>query len=490
MTFNVVYIDEKKVDDVEFAVQFQQIAPLTVFYVDGAGCVLKAHGVAGTMGDGGAGLERDLVELETMKQQFWELEQSIALKMQQISDTYGFQRPDRPTPIQDCDGLRCVLRAVYGRVRGGVSDMANNFYMGEGGFGSPRHGPPHWPFPHGRGGKHGKAPFIQPHDNHTHGDPKFPPPPPFHHRPPPPPHHGHGERPFPPPESHWPPHHDNGMRPPPPPPEGPPPHHGHGMRPPPPPGPEETHDSAERRPSPMEDRPPPPGPPPPGLDDFDLSGLDGPEATPADAEIGETEHPVLFEDGHPPPPPPPHGEGRHGKHHPPPPGGPPTISTVPLFRVLASVVVLALLISALCTRCFTTARAHRENAEDEEKEAMLQQVHGSDSDEEDDVPTTMEQEIAQFRRAANIVDEMVSAEEGRIRESAPQMMQQYTLPVPPSPTSAFPDYAMVDEALPAYAEGDFDPLDVADGFRGSSAYSPSEGSATGSSLDENLGRKD
>jgi hypothetical protein len=129
------------------------------------------------------------------------------------------------------------------------------------------------------------------------------------------------------------------------------------------------------------------------------------------------------------------------------------------------------------------------NAEDEEKEGILRRMHEEDSD-SDDVSTTMEQEIEQFRTAAAVVGDMVAAEEGRARQ---QLRQYSSMPAPPSPTSAFPDYMPVDEALPAYDEAASDSSSyVTDGIRytpGSSTYSPSNSSVNGS-LDEILGRKD
>ncbi|KAI1107587.1 hypothetical protein F4804DRAFT_329319 [Jackrogersella minutella] len=224
--------------------------------------------------------------------------------------------------------------------------------------------------------------------------------------------------------------------------------------------------------------------------------------------------------------------------------GPPGLfHAISTIHIIAVVVLLGLLASALHTRCFTTARANRRSGcgggcrgrdtrcqqhgfwatrreainnryceivrwvkdgakndelEDEEKEAIMRQLHRPESDDEDNISTTMEQEIAQFRAVASVVGDIIEAEEGRSREmsqhSSPQNSSpQHSSPVPLSPTSAFPDCASIDEELPAYDEGSNDPRFVADGFRytpGSSCYTPTESSTTGSSLDEHLGRKD
>ncbi|KAH6659641.1 hypothetical protein BKA67DRAFT_545197 [Truncatella angustata] len=239
----------------------------------------------------------------------------------------------------------------------------------------------------------------------------------------------------------------------------------------------------------------------------------------------------------PPPPPfkggkdqPPHGPV--GDHHGPPPmhggphhGGPPSGFNIhhpmPILRISAIIVTLGLLFAALHTRCFTARRkeshqscmsrrrecraAHRtgfagfvqrvrfafdhHGAEDEEKEAMMRQVGEEDTD-SDAMSTTMEQDIEQFRNAANIVSDMVAAEEGRSPRGG--MVQYSTIPVPPSPHTAFADYMVLDEALPAYDEaGSNEGTFVSDGMRfsESSTYAPSVSSAH-SSLDENLGRKE
>lgn len=138
--------------------------------------------------------------------------------------------------------------------------------------------------------------------------------------------------------------------------------------------------------------------------------------------------------------------------------------------------------------CF--GRFCADDGEDEEKTAMMRER----SDSEDS--TTMEQEIASFRNAADMVGDMVAAEEGRSHQRVCQHhhchhAQQAHHPghevrqIPaelPSPTSAFPEYHGVqDEMLPAYEDSNENtsamaPSVVTDGFRytpGSSIYTPS-----------------
>jgi hypothetical protein len=136
--------------------------------------------------------------------------------------------------------------------------------------------------------------------------------------------------------------------------------------------------------------------------------------------------------------------------------------------------------------------------DDEEKETMLaeQRCRAAQSQAENNLATTMEQEIAQFRTAADVVGDMVAAEEGRMRRDrgpaptpTPFVFTNVAVPVPPpSPTGAFPDYMSVDEPLPAYEPDSAESSVVADGYRpGSDAYTPSASSDAGSSVDGALG---
>ncbi|KAI1503044.1 hypothetical protein F5X99DRAFT_376589 [Biscogniauxia marginata] len=546
MTFDVVYVDDKKVENVGFSVRFQQTAPVSVLFVDGAESIIQTPQLSPAKGDTqhadefSAVLENELVELEMMKQELMALEHSIALKVQYISDNFGFKRPEELLSVSECDSLKCIVKAVYHRVKG----MASELYGSDGFGGRPRR--PHWPFrPHGKGRHGDRPPFFPPqhHGNHTHGNHTFPPhpphgkpphfhlPPQFCHCPPPP--HGHGPPP-PPPEGPPPPFHHGPHTWPPPPDGPPPPEFGHERPPPPPPyhgppppdfyGPGEPQDYESPYEPPFDDSMPPPPPPPPFMD--------------------KVESPLHMDEGGvppPPPPPPPHGHERHpGPPPPPPPHARPPfglrhlLATAPVFHILVMIIVLALLLSALHTRCFSKKREQRriqcgdrhctspawhhdsgspqqltvkakyaefirwlteslrrQEMEDEEKEAIMRQLHRSDSEEEDNLSTTMEQEIAQFRAAADVVSDLVSAEEGR-SYVYPGEIHQSRIPTPPSPISSLPDYASVDDILPAYEEDEEDPQYVVDGFgyTPGSSYTPSDLSGTSPDLDEHLGRKE
>ncbi|KAI1761358.1 hypothetical protein GGR53DRAFT_28387 [Hypoxylon sp. FL1150] len=591
MTFEVTSVDDRKVEDVGFTVQFQQMAPVSVSFVNATGSVVEAAISTDVSDDTSeeplATLDDELAELKSMMRQLAALEYAISSKVQYLADVYDFKRPDEFHSFAECDSLKCIVKTMYSRAK----DMASRLY--EGPFGRYGHG---HGFPGGRHHRHHPAPRPFPHGDHE-GHPPFPHGdheghPPFPHgdregHPPFPPHHGHGNSSHPPHHPHHPPPPCH-CGPPPfhPPPPGPPHRHGPPGHPPPP-GPP-GHPPFDHPPF---DHPPPP-PPPPG---HHFPGHHGPPGPPE--PVGEFDNdkepsvdfegdkpgrpfPIVEDEGdfpdfpmtpedrsHQPPPhhprphqglpshrkphneahhredrppfhnPKSHGRPFHGPPPPPPPFGPPGLFyTKSILHIGAIVVLLGLLISAIHTRCFGASRqgrrsgccgrhqaregrcqhrggswasrrtaitakysevvgwlkegVRRQEIEDEEKEAIMKRI-GSDSDEEDNLSTTMEQEIAQFRTAANVVGSLVAAEEGQSREYA-QEMRQASPPTPPSPTSAFPDYASVEEELPAYDEGSDDSRFVADGFRytpGSSCYGSSESSTTESSLDEHLGRK-
>ncbi|RYP82888.1 hypothetical protein DL770_005495 [Monosporascus sp. CRB-9-2] len=152
----------------------------------------------------------------------------------------------------------------------------------------------------------------------------------------------------------------------------------------------------------------------------------------------------------------------------------------------------------------------------EQRHAPRSSDSGDSGDESDgsdgsDLSTTMEQELAQFRAVAGVLGDLVAAEEGR-RSRAAASVARSRLPAlasthrydiytraragaePPSPISVSscpPEYASSDETLPPYDEGPSDPHFVADGFNyapGGAVYIPGYGSEAPSSLDEHLGR--
>lgn len=126
----------------------------------------------------------------------------------------------------------------------------------------------------------------------------------------------------------------------------------------------------------------------------------------------------------------------------------------------------------------------------EEKQSQF----AEDPSSEDDMSTTMTDEIAQFRNAASVVDDIVSAEEGRARTVAYAHGHfPHPIPIPGRDQGALTRGFDIGsqlgdgEELPAYEDHDGSEMSsvVADGFRytpGNSNYSP-EHSTSGSASD-------
>jgi hypothetical protein len=405
-------------------------------------------------------------------------------------------------------------------------------------FKKPHFKKPHFPSHPPKGGKNHTCGGPK-HGNHTHGNHTHPPhhrkphfphhrlpicryPPPGRHPHHPPPHH-------PPPPHHGPPHGkppggEDRWRPGPPQRNGPGKHrpdfhHGPDM------DDEPLHGSPEDSPRPFPSRPhhgegPPDHAPPPPPD------FNRPPPPPHHGEDGPPPPPTHHE--RPPPPPeeeqefmegPPPGE----KHHRPgPPPGPPPHHRNRLGKVLAIVkftsigFLFAFLLVALHRRTCTpekrrdraSRRAFRREHR-EKRRAYRRAVHkhaitkllarisgngsGSDdddfddfeekrqsllSDAEDGMSTTMTEDITQLRNAADVVGDIVAAEEVRsepmpilVSEDRP-LMQDFEI------GSQVGD----GEELPAYEDNDGSEMSsmIADGFRytpGSSDYSPSHSPA-------------
>lgn len=246
LSMNIGSVDGRPVDDVGFTVRFQQIAPVWISDVEGTASMTRIHSIKQPESpcDDGEALDVDaeLAELGYLRGQVAELQDMIFAKERRIAETLGWAHHHGPPMIEDCDSLRCVMKALFHKVKG----AAWPFYGGEDfpPSGARHHGKPprSWgKHPHGGAHAHEHLSFGQGHHgNHTNNGthshpPHFGHPPPFCKCPPsgPPPPHSSPHSP-----PHGPPHG---------PPRGPPrgPHRG----PPPPPF---------DRDGPM---PPPPGPP-------------------------------------------------------------------------------------------------------------------------------------------------------------------------------------------------------------------------------------
>lgn len=122
----------------------------------------------------------------------------------------------------------------------------------------------------------------------------------------------------------------------------------------------------------------------------------------------------------------------------------------------------------------------------------------SESPSSDDESITMEQELARFREAANMVSSLIAFEEGRSAASQPRredyppapMVRPTPAPVPAHVPTPAPRISTDDPSLPTYENDTVDGSMVADGFRyipGSDSY-PAPTSGVGSQLNSNSDR--
>ncbi|CAM1511198.1 Fc.00g087110.m01.CDS01 [Cosmosporella sp. VM-42] len=528
MTFTVQSMDGEPVPEASFSASFRQTFPVVISDIAGAAYVYRlsipipAESVdnveadeegtspkeafpkqpAHEKPDQEVELQAKMQELDLLHAQVQKLHQIIYMKEMAIYEQFASEEAATPSPtfnLRECDNVQCVVRGLAQKVKHKAGewcgDMGGIFGgWGKGGKGhGPHHGPPHGHHPPGNGSwphpPHGRPPMCPPCDRH-HGRPHGPHhPPPWHHGPPPPPPPpGHGEGPPPPP------HH--GERPPPPPGHhgGPPmdrPHHGDG----------------------------------PDHDRFDVP----------DSHMNGDEQPMVPEQDGPHGPPPHHKHGPGGHHHPHPPLPHQNLIIAVGMAAIAFGIFSLLGIGYIHRRVVRLtpegrralrrlrhlsreerrARRHNRKAaikaffrrmflrwtDDEEKQAMLEGRQRTRRDSGDD-DITMEQEIAQFRQAAFMVEGMVAAEEGRSQPEAPlrdvplrdvplrEMPQQRPSQPPVVPQhvqSLYPGYIVSDERLPSYDDETVDSSVVSDGCRytpGSSDYTPS---TSGSNADNVLG---
>ncbi|KAI0460183.1 hypothetical protein F5B21DRAFT_522303 [Xylaria acuta] len=425
LSIRIVSVDDQDIDDVAFSVQFQQVAPVSISYIDGASAKSKSPPAPDSSDNQRPTLEDELAELEMLKEQLLTLEHSIALKITHISDAFNLGQPEKLLQGADCGGLKCFFSTVYDRMK----TAANRLYhsgQGEDSLASlPGH--PHWSFSHG-----GQRPLM-------------------------------------------------------------------------------NIDRVKK-----------------------LGSVPSPQESGSVSSHDATDDPISIADkdtDHPNQPQRPFTDEPHRVIH------------ILVLVIVVLAIVINLIIMILIFQCVRLLRQRRqarwekrrnqlrqtrddcnalvatkymdliqwlrdglrrEGVEGEEKYAMMRQLHEANIEEEssDTLSTTMEEEIAQFRAAANAVGNLVSAEEGRGRSRLSEHLS-LTRPrrasTPSSIMSSCPTYRSVDESLPAYDEH-CSPEYVVDGFQytpdGSTSGSSSPrsstfgGSTTRSSLDENVERKE
>jgi hypothetical protein len=484
LKFTIDFVDGSAMNDVGFSALFRQTGPTEIINLntnlripDTIAANPNREGLltAGQeVGSPQNGIDHDLAELDWMYSQLYELKLVIAEKQQAIAE-YAYEHTDQfEEDIKDCDSLKCMLAAVVQKVKYTANEVYGKITghdeLADEEFGHFLRLPfkkPYWP----------KIPPFHPgkgkHGNHTRGRPK-----------------GNHIHPLPP---HWrkPKHFLPVCRP--------LPHHkplgGHGPLPPPHEGPPHGKPPGARI-------PPPPSPLAPSHQD--------------PFHVTDIERPAPPQENIPPPLPSPKDFDRpQRKIH---------IKPLQIVMFTGIVFLLALFLVALHRRICTPAKREYRKARREKRRRrravcrvarkyaisrFLSRMSGNtsgdespddyeekraqiaeDSSSEDDMSTTMTEEIASFQYAASIVDDIVSAEEGRTRTVAyAHGHAPHPIPIPAQEQrSTMCDYytgSQVgdDEQLPAYEDHDSSEMSsvISDGFRytpGSSDYSPSN-SASG-----------
>ncbi|KAI1814475.1 hypothetical protein GGS20DRAFT_548384 [Poronia punctata] len=122
LSFHVNKVDGQDVQDVEFSVQFRQVAPVSISTVDGTSLeavrLLKPDSAGHH-----PSLEDELAELRVLEEQLLALEHSIASKISHISDTFGIEKPETLLQNADCHRLKCLFEAMYSKLKNAASKL-------------------------------------------------------------------------------------------------------------------------------------------------------------------------------------------------------------------------------------------------------------------------------------------------------------------------------------------------------------------------------
>lgn len=124
LSVHVHSLDNQNVDGVTFSVQFQQTAPVSIQYIDGATVRTELSPTSGSPGISAPSLEDELAELEILKGQLLALEHSIAMKVAHISNTFHLEQTEKL--LADCDNVKCFFSTIYDR----MTAMASKVYHG------------------------------------------------------------------------------------------------------------------------------------------------------------------------------------------------------------------------------------------------------------------------------------------------------------------------------------------------------------------------
>lgn len=122
LSFNVVNIDGKPIENVGFSTLFHQQFPISITYVDGAESVINIPTVEED--SDGRKLNDELVELARMKSQLLKLQERIALKEKLLSNEFGHGREE--SEGAGCESFKCVFSSVWKKAHDRLSTYFRN----------------------------------------------------------------------------------------------------------------------------------------------------------------------------------------------------------------------------------------------------------------------------------------------------------------------------------------------------------------------------
>ncbi|KAI0164671.1 hypothetical protein GGR57DRAFT_207108 [Xylariaceae sp. FL1272] len=158
LSFAAVSVDGQAVPNTAFFIQFQQTAPASILSIEGAtSALIEDDRSESPIESALSSLEVELAELKALEEQLETLEQSIASKIEYITDTFD-ARPETMRRISNCGSFKCVMQTIYSRVKG----IASHVY----------HGPNHHEVTDWSSSSHGwrHKNQHQPHGNHSSVD--------------------------------------------------------------------------------------------------------------------------------------------------------------------------------------------------------------------------------------------------------------------------------------------------------------------------------
>ncbi|KAI1266839.1 hypothetical protein F5Y18DRAFT_444653 [Xylariaceae sp. FL1019] len=170
LSFAAVSVDGQAVPNTAFSIQFQQTAPVSILSIEGAtSAIIEDDRSESPIAHALPSLEVELAELKALEEQLRTLEQSIALKIEYITDTFD-ARPETMHRINSCGTFKCVMQTIYSRVKG----LASHAYHGTThhevtDWSSPSHGWRHNNQHH----PHGNYSLVDAQENHPNHPPGF-----------------------------------------------------------------------------------------------------------------------------------------------------------------------------------------------------------------------------------------------------------------------------------------------------------------------------